>query len=89
MKSPSEIHTEVETRRIVAALGYTSSEFLLTRRCSEPRARLRLTLCVFAIDGSGAWIVAPVSRSLILCLVRWSYEELYRLDCCVAAYDCD
>ncbi len=28
MKSPSEIHTEVETRRIVAALGYTSSEFL-------------------------------------------------------------
>ena len=42
----------------------------LTRRCSEPRARLRLTFAVFAIHASAAWDVAPGSRSLILCLVR-------------------
>ena len=42
----------------------------LTRRCSEPRASLRLTFCVFAIDASAAWHVASGSRSLILCLVR-------------------
>ena len=42
----------------------------LTRRCSEPRASLRLTFSVFAIQTSAAWFVFPGSRSLILCLVR-------------------
>jgi hypothetical protein len=42
----------------------------LTRRCSEPRASLRLMFGVFAIHALAAWRVAAGSRSLILCLVR-------------------
>ena len=42
----------------------------LTRRCSEPRDSATCVLCVFAIHPQRAARVAPVSRSLILCLVR-------------------
>jgi len=42
----------------------------LTRRCSEPRASLRLTFWMSAIDTLAAWHVTQGSRSLILCLVR-------------------
>ena len=42
----------------------------LTRRCSEPRAGLRLTFCAFAIRALASWHLASGSRSLILCLVR-------------------
>jgi len=42
----------------------------LTTRCSEPRARLRLTFSVLAIHRLAAWSALPGSRSLILHLVR-------------------
>jgi hypothetical protein len=48
--------------------GYSTQR--LTSRCSEPRAGLRSTFCVFAIHFLVAWRVAPRLRSVILCPVR-------------------
>jgi hypothetical protein len=42
----------------------------LTRQCSEPRAGLRVRLCLFAIHTLAASHALAGSRSLILCLVR-------------------
>ena len=64
--------SEVAEPRIMDAYGddIVVPRQELTRRCSEPRASLRLTFCAFAIDASAAWRALPGSRSLILGLVR-------------------
>lgn len=71
---PTALETAFERiRSWIAQAGHTRTpgwcHHLIGRR-SEPRASVRLTLCMVAIHTSAAWPALPGSRLLILCLVR-------------------